>query len=78
MQKQINWSMSTYFLGRNGCFKCNGINISEFCDNVYIEPITSKGNIGRCKIVLPKQELQNIIKGLKKIKAIRNQRRITA
>lgn len=54
------------FFGRNGYFKSSGISITtDHLDNlVSIEPITSKGNIGRCRIEIPIEDIPNIVSTL--------------
>lgn len=61
----------TQFLGRNGMFKCTGINITKFplaehkaedIPYVTIAPITSKGVIGRSMIQIPFTSLSELIK----------------
>jgi hypothetical protein len=59
----------TEFLGRNGLFKCNGFEISVYVKPNYqkvimIEPLTSRGQIGRCAIEIPHSDLQTFINQL--------------
>ena len=55
---EIKWNTGdlTPFIGRNGIFKCRGVWIGRYIDRVTIEPITSKGEIGHCRITLPKEK----------------------
>jgi len=48
------------FLGRNGEFKTIGINAFLFSDDmVVLEPVTSKDRIGRCYIMIPKENVSD-------------------
>jgi len=64
MTKEINWEKNTGYLGRNGSFKCNGLSIYHGNDEVFLEPITSKGKIGRCYIRIPKDKLKDFVAAL--------------
>jgi len=59
----------TTFLGRNGAFKCIGIEIwnDDLFGEINIYPITSKGNTARCRIAIPIGEMDNFIDALKKV-----------
>lgn len=58
----------TRFLGRNGYFKCIGINTCRIDlddgSHVMISPITSRRLIGRCKIDIPVEDIPEVIKQL--------------
>lgn len=62
MQKQIKFIRQTMFTGRNGYFKCSGIDFLglDYDDNVMIAPLTSRGEIGRCDITFPKEQGREI------------------
>ena len=63
---EIKFKTESYFLGRNGMCKCNGLNISQtFSVGIIIEPITSKNQIGRSAISIPKDSIQELIDTLK-------------
>ena len=68
--EKMNYTELSYFLGRNGTFKQDGISITQYYDNqtIYIEPITSKNQIGRAFITIPKENLSKFIKMLQKFK----------
>jgi len=66
--KEMKTSRGTTFLGRNGTFKCMGFtfdNIWEISQQnnwvagsyVGIQPITTKGVTGRCRIEIPKEDV---------------------
>jgi hypothetical protein len=40
-------------LGRNGFIRGKGVQLSPMGDCLFLEPITSKGEVGRCRIVVP-------------------------
>jgi len=62
-------NQTTTFLGRNGTFKCIGIEIwgDDLFGEINIYPITSKGNTARCRIAIPIGEVDNLIDALKKV-----------
>lgn len=56
------------YIGRNGSGWQNGLEIwkiNELDDRIYINPINSKNRISNCKIVIPKQNIQELINKLK-------------
>ena len=56
----------THFIGRNGYFKQRGVSVRSTVGNtVLIEPITSRGTVGRCMIEIPKDTVPELIKALK-------------
>lgn len=67
-QVKIEFSLQRNFLGRNGEFIAKGIEISAIPAAGYpfirIYPITSKGNVGRCFIEIPKESIPDLIKFL--------------
>ena len=60
---QFNLSRMGNFLGRNGMFKCKGIDVLATASKreVIIAPITSKNKIGRCEIWIPKEDVPTLI-----------------
>lgn len=54
------------FIGRNGCFKASGLEIGndKFNKVVTLEPITSKGEVGRAMLEIPKENIPDVIKEL--------------
>lgn len=65
----IKFNRPTRFLGRNGLFKATGISVWKVDQGheIYLEPITSKGKIGRCSIILPFDSIDEVIEALSKI-----------
>jgi hypothetical protein len=64
MAKEIKYKENTYFIGRNGCFKQSGIDITEGSNIILLHPITSKGLIGRATITIPKTQIEEFVKAL--------------
>lgn len=63
----IKWkNKPTYFVGRNGHFKCIGLIIANVYDKIVLLPITSKGKEGRAMLVIPKEEIPGFIDSIKK------------
>lgn len=62
----MTFNKTTTFLGRNGVFKASGIELThsvtvEGHSVIVIEPITSRGNPGRCNIEIPVEDLPALI-----------------
>ena len=54
--------------GRNGYIGTTGINVVEFGDELFLEPITSRGiNSEACRIVLPQSAITSLIAALAEI-----------
>jgi hypothetical protein len=67
----MKFSQPTTFLGRNGSFEASGLEINPYrtWNNhlvIVFEPITSRGNIGRCNIEIPIQDIPALIAELKR------------
>ena len=61
----VTWERETYFLGRNGTFKCRGVELLATGDDLSITPITSRGITGRCDISIPQEAIPQLIEKLK-------------
>lgn len=61
---QFNFTRVTSFLGRNGTFQASGLKVwaGRYNGGVYLEPITSKGKVGRCCIEIPAEDIPALIK----------------
>lgn len=64
----------TYFLGRNGYFKCSGLQVTDLgklstreCPVVEIQAITGKGKAGRCWLEVPRADLPALVSALENI-----------
>lgn len=63
--KDITFNRNVEFCGRNGLFKQSGISVAKVIGNrVILEPITSKGVIGRCSVEIPVENIPDVIKAL--------------
>lgn len=65
MNKQIHFTRTTSFLGRNGCFKATGLTIFKLDDVLQIYPVTSKDKLGKCNICIPQSSVPELIDTLK-------------
>lgn len=65
MLKIITFKRNTAFLGRNGYFKCSGLEISRDGDLVQLQPVTSKGLTGRCLIEIPAEHVVEVLRAMK-------------
>ena len=70
MFKEIKFNKQTRFLGRNGVFKADGLqlNITGEGQEIMIEPITSQGKIGRCTLWIPMQSIGHLTHALSTLK----------
>jgi len=61
--KTMKFNETTSFLGRNGCFKQKGIEVTDmgYNDIILFEPTTSKGITGRSYLTVPKDQLSEFI-----------------
>lgn len=63
--QKVKFSQETKFLGRNGFYRCTGLEISPMTwEEIHIEPITSKGLVGRCKLIIPKADATSIAENI--------------
>jgi len=60
MIKHINFSKPTNFTGRNGYMKCGGVEIFPFPDGTLLTAKTSRGQVGRCDIKIPDENLEEV------------------
>ena len=71
MSKEIKFNKTTTFLGRNGEFKASAVLVcnplTNNGENVRIRPITSKNEIGRCYIDIPKANVPELIAELNQL-----------
>ena len=67
MIKQVTFAEPTHFQGRNGYFKCTGIEILTYkeTNDITLWPITSKGKAGNCCIEIPKNKISELITQLR-------------
>ena len=55
------------FLGRNGEFKSTGLEVGSLSKEWIVQPITSRGVVGRCYISIPHEDLPDVIKMLQSL-----------
>ena len=66
--REIKFDKPTKFLGRNGYYTCTGLYVTENPNGqVWIEPITSKGEVGRCRIEIPVEAITEVIAALNSV-----------
>lgn len=64
-EREIKFERETNFTGRNGFFKCSGLNVLDISDNrIMIAPLTSRGEVARCDISIPKENIPDVAKSL--------------
>ena len=80
MQRGLVWkkNAASRFLGRNGAGFCCGLSLAitnsdrpTGQQNLYIEPFTSKTEIGRCRITMPADYIPQLIEALSGLQAER-------
>jgi len=65
MSKEIRFKKRTQYLGRNGGGFSIGLDISNpLGDTIQIAPLNTKGNVAKCIIEVPYDNLRDVIKGL--------------
>lgn len=61
----LKFSRQTNFTGRNGYFKCSGIELLITCDDkVMLTPLTSRGEPARCDVTVPVEDIPALIEML--------------
>lgn len=64
MSTQVKFNRNVNFIGRNGAFKCIGLEIANIQGVIVIEPITSKGQVGRCQIEIPQESVNEVVNAI--------------
>jgi hypothetical protein len=69
VNREITWPVDEQlvFFGRNGTGKCSGLWITDAGDYITLRPLTSRGQIAKCSIDVPKthvHKLAEILAGL--------------
>jgi len=64
----VSYEKQVGFLGRNGMFAQTGMSINNYGNQtkVTLEPITSKGWIGRSSLEIPMENVSSVIRALEK------------
>lgn len=61
MHRKISFPSAEYMtLGRNGYTKSCGIEVSQIGQEVFLEPVNSKGDIGRARLVVPMSHVREL------------------
>ena len=67
MEFELKYSEMVLAQGCNGLMECSGMNVFETSSGTFrIEPLTSRGAIGNCWIDIPKDDIEKLIRKLKK------------
>lgn len=62
MQKEIHFERLSDFTGRNGYYKCGGVEVMNISnDMVMMSPLTQRGKVARCDIAIPKEDIPALI-----------------
>lgn len=78
---QITFTRKTNFTGRNGYFKASGLDLCllEFGEDhktIMIAPLTSRGEIARCDITIPFEDVPDLIRELQALTDDRDKYRV--
>ena len=60
-EKNLAYSSSTSFLGRNGEFVQSGMVVSMHDHGLLLQPVTSKHEIGRCALRIPMSDIPEFL-----------------
>lgn len=63
----IKFSKMVSFWGKNGYFSSIGFDLENNKDIITIRPITSKDQIAKCLVQIPKQDIPELIKQLQQL-----------
>ena len=57
------WERTTRFTGRNGNFKCSGVELLPLDHNktVLLSALTGRGDVARCDIEIPLEAIPDLI-----------------
>lgn len=63
MQDTVNWRRTTRFTGRNGNFRCSGIEVVplEHNNSLMVSALTGRGDVARCDIEIPMEAVPEVI-----------------
>ena len=53
----MKFTKTVTFIGRNGCFKSTGLELSKMGDVVALQPVTSKDQLAHCQIEIPVEDI---------------------
>jgi hypothetical protein len=63
MHDKVTWKRMTNFTGRNGYFKCSGVELLPLAHNrsVMVSALTGRGDVARCDIEIPVEAIPALI-----------------
>jgi hypothetical protein len=63
MHDEVTWKRTTNFTGRNGYFKCSGVELMPLAHNssVMVSALTGRGDVARCDIEIPMEAIPEVI-----------------
>ena len=63
MHDTVTWERHTNFTGRNGYFKCSGVELLSLEHNksVLVSALTGRGDVARCDIEVPLKAVPDLI-----------------
>lgn len=63
MHASVTWERTTRFTGRNGNFKCSGVELYPLDHNksVLVSALTGRGDVARCDIEIPLEAVPALI-----------------
>lgn len=71
----IKYSRQVTYVGRNGLGNQEGLEVELRAEAVYepwrviLEPVNGKGNVANCKLEIPVEDLEAVIKGLQDLQS---------
>jgi hypothetical protein len=70
MSQEVKFQRETNFTGRNGFFKCSGVDVTccAHSRTAMLTPLTSRGALARCDIFIPAEDIDALIAALQAIK----------
>lgn len=70
MNEKVKFKSKTTYLGRNGNGQCIGVDMyrpSENSEGFWFSAINSKDMVARCEILIPVEDIPEIIEALRRI-----------
>jgi hypothetical protein len=67
--KELKYTRKVDYRGRNGTFTCTGLDFTYSGKDIHIRPFSTKGLSFACRIEIPLEHLDDVIRILQEIKA---------
>ena len=67
---EIKYDRTVHFMGRNGYFKQGGVEVYANDHLVILQPLTSRGETGRCSIEIPIENVAAVMNALSQLTEI--------